>query len=79
MKSYHLPRPPRLLHLWNLLRAADDSARKFEPREEICLSGIEVGVDRNEHCVRIALCKLNIRRRDFDHMRPKRIAAGLCR
>src|ERR1700730_16059874 len=53
MSLSRLPRSPRLLHLWNLLRAADDSARKFEPREEICLSGIEVGVDRNEHCVRI--------------------------
>ena len=56
-----------------------DSAGKFKASDEIGLSGIKVGVDRNEHRVRIALGKLNVTRRDLDHMRTTRIGARLCR
>jgi hypothetical protein len=34
-------------------------------------------VDRGEHRVGIALCKLNVAGRDLDHMRTTTIGAGL--
>src|SRR5271165_2595902 len=54
--------------------------RQFNAGEEIGgVIGEEVGVDRGEHRVRVAIGESNVTGHDLDHMRPTTISAGLCR
>jgi hypothetical protein len=54
--------------------------RQFNAGEEIGgVIGEEVGVDRGEHRVRIAIGESNVTGHDLDHMRPTTISAGLSR
>jgi hypothetical protein len=51
--------------------------RQFNAGEEIGgVIGEEVGVDRGEHRVRVAIGKSNVTGRDLDRMRPTTISAG---